>query len=161
MIEDSVRRGAEQAKREMHHRVPRCLLRLRERADGHPVLDGEGIQLWLAYELEALRWGVDPDVSREGLAALVEDSTVELGKDEHRDIHADDFVRWGRRGGLTTLRRYGTAWFSLLAKRRWEKITAEALAETFVRTNGGRPSRSPSSGTVGPWQQRECSLDLS
>jgi hypothetical protein len=52
--------------------------------------------------------------------------------------HADDFGRWGRRGGLATLRRYGTAWFSLLARRRWERITAEALAEVFAAMNGGR-----------------------
>jgi len=40
---------------------------------------------------------------------------------------------------LATLRRYGTAWFSLLAKRRWEKISGDALAETFTAINGGRP----------------------
>jgi hypothetical protein len=139
LIEESVRQGAEQAKSEVHHQVPRCLLRLRDRADAYLELDGEGIQLWLDYELEALRWGVDPDVSREGLAALVEGSTVELAREEHRDTHAGDFVRWGRRGGLTTVRRYGTAWFSLLARRRWEKISAEALAEAFAAMNGGRP----------------------
>ena len=139
MIEASVRQGAEQAKKEMHHEVPKCLLRLRDRADAYPELDGEGLQLWLDYELEALRWGVDPEVSREGLAALVEGSTAELDREEHRDGHAGDFVRWGRRGGLATVRRYGTAWFSLLARRRWEKISAEALAEVFAAINGGRP----------------------
>ena len=139
MIEESVRQGAEQAEREVHHGVPRCLLRLRNRADAYPELDGEGIQLWLDYELEALRWSVNPDVSREDLAALVEGSTVELPREEHRDTHTGDFVRWGRRGGLATVKRYGTAWFSLLARRRWERITAEALAEAFAAMNGGRP----------------------
>ncbi len=139
MIEESLRRETQEAKREVHHAVPRCLLRLKDRADDHPELDGEGIQRWLDYELEALRWGVDPDVSREELASLVEGSTVELDRYEHRERHADDFVRWGRRGGLATLRRYGTAWFSLLARRRWEKISAEALAEVFAAINGGRP----------------------
>jgi len=42
-------------------------------------------------------------------------------------IHAEDFRRWGRRGGLTTLRRYGSDCFALLALRRWGRITAEAL----------------------------------
>ena len=62
--------------REVHHRVPRCLLRLRERAEFHTELDGEGLALWMDYELEALRCGVDPDVSRDELAALIEGSTV-------------------------------------------------------------------------------------
>ena len=139
MIEESLRRETREAKREVHHAVPRCLLRLRDRADGHCGLDGEAIQMWLDYEFEALRWGVDPDVSREELATLVEGSTVELDRDEHSEIHAGDFARWGRRGGLATVRRYGTAWFSLLARRRWQKITAETLAETFATINGGRP----------------------
>ncbi len=122
---------------EIHHEVPRCLLRLRERAEA-AGLTGEGIELALEYEHEARRWGVDPDLSREELAALVEDSAVEIPQEEHRVNHADDFARWGRRGGLATLRRYGTAWFSLLARRRWERITAEALAEVFAVMNGGR-----------------------
>jgi hypothetical protein len=139
LIEESVRQGADEAKREEHHTVPQCLLRLRDRADDCSGLDGEGIQRWLDYEFEALRWDVDPDLSREELATLVEDSTVDLGGDEHREIHAGDFARWGRRGGLATLRRYGTAWFSLLARRRWEKISGDALAEAFAAMNGGRP----------------------
>ena len=93
MIEGSVRQGVEQAKSEVHHRVPRCLLGLRNQAEAHSELDGEGLQLWLDYELEALRWGVDPDVSCEGLAALVDGSAVEVGREEHREIHAEDFVR--------------------------------------------------------------------
>ncbi len=93
------------APREVHHRVPRCLLRLRERAEAHAGLDGEGLQLWIDCELEAIRCGVDPDVSREELRALVEGSTVELSREEHRDGHAGDFARWGKRGGLATARR--------------------------------------------------------
>ena len=54
---------------DVHHEIPRCLLRLRDRADEHPdPLSGEGIQLWLDYELEAMRYGVDPDASRDELA---------------------------------------------------------------------------------------------
>ncbi len=139
MIEGSLRRETRDAKREVHHAVPRCLLDLRDRADGHCGLDGEAIQMWLDYEFEALRLGVDPDVSRDELAALVERSTVELDRDEHREIHAGDFARWGRRGGLATVRRYGRAWFSLLARRRWQKISGDALAEAFAAMNEGRP----------------------
>jgi hypothetical protein len=127
------------AAREVHHRVARCVLRLRDRADGcADPLSAEGLALWMDYELEALRFGVDPDVSREELAALIEGSTVEIPREEHRDGHASDFARWGRRGGLATARRYGTAWFTLLARRRWERITAEAVAEVFAVMNGGR-----------------------
>jgi hypothetical protein len=33
---------------------------------------------------------------------------------------------------LRTLALYGHEWFALLARRRWEKITAEQLAEVFA-----------------------------
>ena len=127
-------------RKEIHHRVPQCLLGLRDRADGHEDFDGQGIQLWLDYELEALRFGVDPDVFREELVALVEGSTVLLAREEHRACHgeANDFVRWGSRGGLATLRRYGTSWFSLLARRRWERVTGAELEQVFATINGGR-----------------------
>ena len=77
----------------MHHAVPQCLLSLRERADAHQEFDGEGIQLWLDYELEALRYGVDPEVSREDLEALVEGSTVLVPCEEHGAGHETDYVR--------------------------------------------------------------------
>jgi hypothetical protein len=112
--------------------VPRCLLRLRDRADVHPEFDGEGLQFWLDYELEALRYGVDPDTSHENLAALIEGSTVVLPREEHRNGHENDFVRWSRRGGLATLRRYGTSWFSLLARRRWERLSGAELEQVFA-----------------------------
>ena len=35
---------------------------------------------------------------------------------------------WGRLGGLTTFYRYGPAYYRLMARRRWEKVTAEDLA---------------------------------
>lgn len=63
---------------------------------------------------------------------------MEIQREEHREVHAGDFARWGRLGGLATARRYGTAWMALLARRRWEKVTAEALAEAFAAINGGR-----------------------
>lgn len=55
------------------HRPPRRLLELRDRAEAHTEpLSGEGIQLWVDFEMEALRRGVDPDTGREELAAMVE-----------------------------------------------------------------------------------------
>jgi hypothetical protein len=129
-------RGAT-APREVHHRVARCVLGLRERADAcADPLSAEGLALWMDYELEALRFGVDPDMFREELAALIEGSTVEIAREEHRNGHASDFARWGRRGGLVTVRRYGTAWFALLARRRWERITAEEFSTVFAAMNG-------------------------
>jgi hypothetical protein len=100
---------------------------LREKADA-AVLDGEGIELWLEYEHEAMRYGVDPDVSHDELAALVDASTVVLERGAHRLEHVSDFVRWGRRGGRATFERYGRAWFALLALRRWGKIAPAELA---------------------------------
>ena len=125
---------------EIHHQTPRCLLGLRDRADAHPIpLSGEGLQLWLDYECEALRYGVNPDASRDELAALVEGSTVELPGEEHRAIHAGQWGEWGRLWGKETLKRYGTSWFSLLAHRRWgrvgEKVPAEVLG---ALARGGR-----------------------
>ena len=42
---------------EAHHAAPRCLISLHEKANGSP-LDGEGIQAWLEWEWEAMRWRV-------------------------------------------------------------------------------------------------------
>ena len=112
----------------VHHRVPRCLLKAWDRGHG-PGLESEDLAAWLEWEEEAHRYGVSPDVSREDLAALIRGSTVEIAEDDHRAGHsaAGDFARWGRFGGLETLRRYGRPWFSLLARRRWKKMGAEAL----------------------------------
>lgn len=117
------------ARREIHHRVPRCLLKVYDRGHG-PGLEPEDLQAWFEWEEEAFCYGVDPDVSREELAVLIEDSTVELEGEEHRAGHsqAGDFVRWGRLGGLETLRRYGRPWFSLLGRRRWGRVSEETLA---------------------------------
>lgn len=112
----------------VHHRIPRCLLKVYDLGHG-PGLEPEDLQAWFDWEEEAFRYGLDPDVSREELAALIEDSTVEITGDEHRAGHsaAGDFARWGRLGGLETLRRYGKPWFSLLGHRRWERVSAEVL----------------------------------
>ncbi len=113
---------------EVHHRIPRRLLKAWDRGHG-PGLDPEDLTAWLDWEEEALRYGVDPEISREELAALIEGSAVQIAGDEHRALHgaAGDFARWGRLGGLETLRRYGRPWFSLLGRRRWGRVSAEAL----------------------------------
>jgi len=110
---------------ERHHAAPRCLLRLHEEAEGELRLAGVGA--WLEFELEAERWGVPVEIPREDLQKLVEASTEVMEREKHRLLHASDWQRWGRRGGLATLRRYGSDWFALLALRRWGRITAEDL----------------------------------
>lgn len=124
---------------EVHHRVPRCLLGFFDRA-ASGELNGAGLQAWFDWEEEAFRYGVDPDVSREDLVVLIDSSAAPTPAAEHRTGHsqAGDFVRWGRRGGLSTLALYGRGWFVLLARRRWEKITAAQLKEAFAAMTSGR-----------------------
>lgn len=110
---------------EAHHAAPRCLLTLHDRAQGE--LRVAGVGAWLSWEEEALRWSVPVEISREDLEELVERSAVLLERERHRLIHESDWQRWGRRGGLATLRRYGSDWFALLALRRWGRITAADL----------------------------------
>jgi hypothetical protein len=112
---------------EVHHAAPRCLVSLHERANGSTELDGEAIQAWLEWEMEAMRWRVPVEIDRSELEALVEASEVVLERERHRLVHAADWRRWGSRGGRETLRRYGAGWFSLLALRRWGRITAAEL----------------------------------
>jgi hypothetical protein len=83
---------------------------------------------------------VDPDVSRQELELLIEASASPVPAAAHRWGHSrgGDFARWGRRGGLCTLALYGRGWFVLLAGRRWKKITAEQLAESFAILYRGR-----------------------
>jgi hypothetical protein len=120
---------------ETHHAAPRCLLRLHDEA-ANGDLDGAGIQAWLEWEWEAMRWGVPVEIAREDLEQLVERSAVVLDRNTHRLIHESDWQRWGRRGGLATLRRYGTSWYSLLALRRWDRITDDDLQEARVIGHG-------------------------
>jgi hypothetical protein len=110
---------------ERHHAAPSCLLRLRDEAEGELRLTGVGA--WVEFELEAVRWGVPVEIPREDLQRLVEASTVVMEREKHRLLHATDFARWGRRGGLATLRKYGSDWFALLALKRWGRITAADL----------------------------------
>ncbi len=110
---------------ERHHAAPRCLLRLHAEANGS--LRMAGMPAWLEWEGEAGRWGVPVEIAREDLEALIERSTEVLTRERHRLLHGTDWQRWGRRGGLATLRRYGTDWYALLALRRWGRITTADL----------------------------------
>ena len=116
---------------EMHHAAPRCLLKLHEKANGSS-LDGEGIQAWLEWEWEAMRWRVPVEISHSDLEALVISSEVVLERESHRLVHEDDWRRWGARGGRETFRRYGSGWFVLLARRRWGRISPEELEAARV-----------------------------
>lgn len=111
-----------------HHRVPRCLLGLYGAAHSGG-LDPAGLAAWMDWEHEAYRWGIDPSLAREKLAALVASSTTEIPTADHRQLHSDagDFARWGRRGGRCTFARYGRPYFSLLARFRWGRVEVEAL----------------------------------
>jgi hypothetical protein len=112
---------------EVHHAVPRCLLRLRDEADAELPLGGHMAVATLEFEVEAERWNIPVQIAREDLERLVEASTVLMEREKHRLLHATDWQRWGRRGGLSTLRRYGTDWFALLALKRWGRISSEDL----------------------------------
>ena len=123
--------GGDGRSAEVHHAIPRCLLRLYERANG-AELDGEGIQAWVEWEMEAMRWRVPIEIARSDLEALVVSSEVVLEREKHRLLHESDWRRWGSRGGRETLRRYGSSWFALLALRRWGRITAAELETARV-----------------------------
>jgi hypothetical protein len=119
---------------EVHHRVPRRLLAAYDRMVAREQLDGEALQAWFECEGMLMEYGLDPDVSREELKRAIEASAVEVTHEEHRAaIHGADWSRWGRKGGLATLERYGHGWFRHLALRRWRKITAADLARARER----------------------------
>jgi len=91
----------------VHHAAPRCLLTLHERANG-AELDGEGIQAWVEWEIEAMRWRVPVEIDREDLQALVAASEIVLEQEKHCLLHEADWRRWGlsrRQGDLEALRR--------------------------------------------------------
>jgi hypothetical protein len=88
------------------HAAPRCLLSLHEKANGSS-LDGEGIQAWLEWEMEAMLWRVPVEISREDLEALVKTSEVVMVRERPRLIPSSDWQRWGSRGGQETPRQRG------------------------------------------------------
>jgi hypothetical protein len=74
-------------KPEVDHAAPRCLLVLHERANGKTTLDGEGIQAWVEWEWEAIRWRVPVEISRSELEELVERSGELLERERYRLLH--------------------------------------------------------------------------
>lgn len=124
----------EDGKTELHHRIPRGLLAAHDRMTARGELDGAALQARFDFEEECHRWGVSPDLSRKELEATVEGSTVEVSREEHRgEIHAADWPRWGRMGGIRVLELYGPSYFVALARRRWRRITAEELGRVRER----------------------------
>ena len=124
---------------ETHHRVPRRLLTAHDRAWERKDFDGEALQLWMEYEELLSEYGLVPELSREELVEAIEASAVMGTYEEHRfQIHAADWARWGREGGLATLERYGRAWFCHLARRRWRKVTSGELARVRERLRRAR-----------------------
>ena len=75
-------------KPEVHHGVPRCLLTLYQKASG-TSLDGEGIQAWVEWEMEAMRWKVPVEISRTELEAQVDSSEVSQQEDRQL-LYKDD-----------------------------------------------------------------------
>ncbi len=61
--------------------MARCVLGLRDRADAcADPWSAEGLALWMDYELEALRFGVDPDISRDELATSLRNRQDPVGR---------------------------------------------------------------------------------
>src|SRR5215216_4531597 len=85
---------------DVHHDAPRWLLRLFDAPAGD-------LAEWSEFDdAEVERLSIEVrGLSREDLRALIESSTCEIPTTEHRTLHqeASDFVRWGRRGGLTAV----------------------------------------------------------
>jgi hypothetical protein len=131
---------AVEARVEVHHGAPRCLLGLLDAA-------ATGLVDWSEFDTEVARWGIEVrGLSREDLAALIESSTFELPAAEHLRLHQEegDFVRWGRSGSLRTLALYGQPYFSLLARFRWGRVQLEALIEHHAgRSHGAGRSDPP------------------
>jgi hypothetical protein len=125
---------AAEAKVDVHHGAPRCLLRLFDAA-------ATGLADWSEFDEEAARWSFEVcGLSREDLSALIAGSTLEIPTTEHRRLHqeASDFVWWGRRGGRRTAALYGGPYFSLLARFRWGRAPLEALTRHRARSLKGR-----------------------
>ena len=102
---------AAEARVDVHHCAPRCLLGLFDASAG-------GVADWSEYDAKTERWGIEVcGISREELRALIEDSTREIPTTEHLRLHqeASEFMRWGRR----TLVHYSRPYILLLARSRW------------------------------------------
>ena len=87
---------AAEARVDVHHGAPGCLLRLFDTA-------AADLADWVKFDAKAKRRGVEVrGLCREDLAAMIEGSARQIPAAEHRRLHqeASDFVRWGRRGAL-------------------------------------------------------------
>ena len=132
---------AAEARVNVHHGVPRCLLGLFDAA-------AAGLADRSEFDAEAERWGIEVrGLSREGLAKLIEGSTFEIPTPEHRRLHREegDFMWWGRRGGLRPLALYGRPYFSLPSRFRWGRVQLEALIEHRAGSSKGTGSSDPRS----------------
>ena len=127
------------AKIEKHHRIPRRLLAAYDGMTRGTEIHGEALQAWFDFEEMCLEHCLDPDASREELEAAVEASAVLIPYEKHRKVvHGTDWPRWGKKGGLVTLARYGRSYYRLLALRRHGKITSAELRA--ARTAATKPS---------------------
>jgi hypothetical protein len=64
---------------ELLHAAPCCLLCLHEKANG-TSFDGEGMQAWLEWEMEAMNWRVPVEISKEDLEALMQTSDLNAAR---------------------------------------------------------------------------------
>jgi hypothetical protein len=72
---------AAEARVDVHHCAPRCLLRLFAAA-------ATGLADWSEFEAEAERWGIEVrGLFREDLRALIESSTFKIPATEHLRLH--------------------------------------------------------------------------
>jgi aryl-alcohol dehydrogenase-like predicted oxidoreductase len=110
------------ASAEVHHAVPRCLLRLYDQAEVGG-LDGEGIQAWVEWEMEAMRWRVPVEIARSELEVLVTSSEVVLEREKHRLLHQSDWRRGKYRQG-----QHIPAGSRLQSGRRARLLTDQNLA---------------------------------
>ena len=115
---------------EIHHAAPRCLLTLHERANG-AELDGEGIQAWVEWEIEAMRWRVPVEIARSDLEALV-DLRRSSWRRRSTASSTPQTGAGGEQGAGGNARRYGADWFALLALRRWGRLSPEDLEAARV-----------------------------
>ena len=83
--------ATDHASAEVHHAIPRCLLRLYDATQEPPSADGERFEAWLEFEREATRWGVPVEIRHSDLEALVEQSAVVLEREAHRLLHRNDW----------------------------------------------------------------------
>lgn len=130
---------ATEAKADVHHCAPRCLVRLFDAASA-------GLADWSEFDTETERWGIEVrGLSREDLSLLSKGSTREISSTELYRLHQDvsDFARWGRRGGRRTLVLYGRLYFSLLASFRWGRVEIEALIKHCAPMYRQRSSAKP------------------